>query len=82
MQSLQAFHSKVDGNEQRQAAVRACALDLGAIAALGKQHGFDFTNDEIQSTFSSTGGELTDFELELVNAGAAIDCGTSTSTHG
>jgi predicted ribosomally synthesized peptide with nif11-like leader len=81
-QALQAFRGEVSNSEQLQAAVRACAMDLGAIAALGRKHGFDFTSDEIQSTFSASGGELSDFELEMVSAGTAIDCGTSTSTHG
>ena len=80
MQSLQAFRSKVDGSEQLQAAVRACALDLGAIAALGKKHGYEFTSDEIQSTFSVTGCELTDFELEMVSAGTGDGVGMSSKT--
>ena len=81
-QSLQAFRSKVDGSEQLQAAVRACAMDLGAITELGKKHGYDFTSDDIQSTFSAAGAELTDFELEMVSAGTDGTSGWKSNTHG
>lgn len=82
VQSLQAFRSKVGGSEQLQAAVQACAMNLDAITALGKQHGFEFTSDELQATISNPDDEITDFELDLVNAGSAVDCGGSTMTRG
>lgn len=82
MQSLNEFRGKVNGNAQLEEAVRACGLDLDAMAALGRSQGFEFTRDEIVATFSAPSVELSDLELEMVSGGAAVDCGTSTSTHG
>ena len=72
-ESLQQFRNRVNGTEPLQAAIRACVPDLDAIVALARQHGFESTRDEILSTFSDAEGELSDFELELVNAGNGTD---------
>ena len=69
MQSLQAFRNRVNASEPLQAEMRACGTDVGAMTDLGRKHGYDFTAEEIRAVFIGAAGELTDFELEMVNAG-------------
>jgi len=76
MQSLQDFRQQVNGNAILEAAVKGCltapggALDMNALAALGKDKGFDFSADDVRTAMSSQDDDLSDLELELVSAGA------------
>lgn len=85
MQALQSFREKVGIDTQLQAAAQAClsgrggALDFEAVAALGKQHGYDISASDVKAAISGDGvgllyDELSDLELELVSAGNPINC--------
>ena len=80
VQSLESFRRQVNDSEQLQAAIRACGSDVEGMVAIGKRHGHEFTATEIVSSFSTETAELTDFELELVSAGAVNDPSRRNST--
>jgi predicted ribosomally synthesized peptide with nif11-like leader len=85
MQSLQSFREKVNINPDLEAAIKTClngpdgVLDADAVVALGRQQGFDFSQEELLSAMRGTGGEglseeLSDLELELVSGGNPVNC--------
>jgi len=84
IQSLQSFRQQVNGNNALAAAVKTClsapggALDLEALATLGRKNGYDFSADDVRSAMAATDDELSDLELEVVSAGATRQ-GTSSS---
>ncbi|MGQ0655181.1 MAG: Nif11-like leader peptide family RiPP precursor [Betaproteobacteria bacterium] len=88
LQSLQSFRQQANGNPELEAAVRGClsgpqgALDLGALAALGKRHGFDFSADDVRAAMATSEEELSDFELEVVSAGLPCNTGGAESGWG
>ena len=68
-----AFRKFVNENEsvqeQIQAVSTAGTLNLSELAA---EHGYTFTSEEAQSAWDAAqGGELSDFELEVVSGGGA-----------
>ncbi|MGQ0655184.1 MAG: Nif11-like leader peptide family RiPP precursor [Betaproteobacteria bacterium] len=75
LQSLQSFRKQVNGNAELESAVRGCltgpqgALDLDALAVLGKRSGFDFSAEDVRAAMAATNDELSDLELEVVSAG-------------
>ena len=84
-ESLQLFRTQVNGNAQQEAAVRACltapdgGLDIDALAALGRQGGFDFNADDVRAAMAATDDELSDFELEVVAGGAPTNANFNNS---
>jgi predicted ribosomally synthesized peptide with nif11-like leader len=81
MKALQSFRQQVNGNAQLEAAVRDClsapkgALDIDALAALGRKSGFDFTAEDVRAAMAAPSDGLSDLELEVVSAG----CGGGAS---
>lgn len=76
-QAIAAFREKVKGSpELQQQILSAVRGEPISIVALGKAHGCDFTPDELQQQWAelTAGGELSDFELEVVAAGARFSC--------
>ena len=58
-------------------------VDLGdGIATLGMKHNYFFTSEEVyqHADFLGEGGDLTDFELELISGGQAGGGGGNSST--
>jgi len=49
-------------------------LNLPEAVKLGAQHGFEYSEADIQALFSNDNDELSDFELEMVSAGLPINC--------
>lgn len=83
-QAFGAFREKVNRSPELQqqvlSAVRAVRGEGSGIVALGKAHGCEFTVDEAQQNWTELtagGGELSDFELEVVAAGSGSVSGDS-----
>ena len=74
VEAIDQFRAQVATDPGLQARL-ASALDVGpdALAALGKDCGYDFTAAEASAAVdrARTDGELSDFELELVAGGDA-----------
>ena len=76
--AFEQFRTQVSADKALQTAVAACfsspptegSTGFDKLAALGKSHGFDFTVQEAQGSRGSGDATLSDFELELVSAGA------------
>lgn len=80
IESLNQFREKLSADTELQEAMRGLLgsdgmLDLAAAVALGEQHGFQFTAEDITSAASNDNDELSDFELEMVSAGAPLQSG-------
>ncbi|MBV8190627.1 MAG: Nif11-like leader peptide family RiPP precursor [Alphaproteobacteria bacterium] len=78
IEAVETFREKINVSQELQAELRACvvrngAIDPATIVGLGRENGFDFTTAELESVLG--GGELSDFELELVAAGLRKDDG-------
>jgi hypothetical protein len=76
--ALNDFRRSIRGNEAIEAEVAvllssAGGIDIAGIVALGERHGFSFTEAEVQTYELGKDDELSDFELEIVSAGAAIE---------
>jgi len=77
VENVISFSEKVVGQPQLEVKVRACIegnLNLPALVALGAEHGFTFTEDEVWSIYANDNDELSDFELEMVAAGNPVNC--------
>ena len=78
--NVSAFRAKVNDSEELQATIRdqARAGTLNLVA-LGKEHGFDFTQDEVRELVEQLEGEgeLSEFELELVSGGTSFKVGAT-----
>jgi len=79
-QSLLEFRAKLNASPAlHEEAMRAFAADGEGLVSLGKKHGYAFTKEEALELLAK-GGELSDFELELVAGGNTIDCGNYGGT--
>jgi predicted ribosomally synthesized peptide with nif11-like leader len=79
IEAVETFRETVNASQELRAALRECMsrdamIDPETIVGLGRQNGFDFTPDEVEAVFVQEGGELSEFELELVAAGTPINC--------
>ena len=83
-QAFEQFRSQVSTNPALQAAVAACFTSATSsdsngsngftkLAALGKSHGFDFTEAQARQATAAGTATLSDFELELVSGGNSED---------
>ena len=78
IQAFEQFRTQVNADKALQASVAACfsspptegSTGFDKLAALGKSHGFDFTAQDVQGRMGTGDATLSDFELELVSAGA------------
>jgi predicted ribosomally synthesized peptide with nif11-like leader len=74
-QALSDFRGAVESSRELQNEVRAelAKGDSADFAALGRQHGFEFTAEEFNEGYSAgrSHGELTPFEMEMVSGGGA-----------
>jgi len=74
IESVNEFREKIKNNSELEAVVRGLfgsdgMLDLPAAVKLGEQHGFTFSESDIDAAFANDNDELSDFELEMVSAG-------------
>jgi len=81
IQSVNEFRNKVKGNAELENELRGLvgtdgALDMPAAIKLGEQHGYTISADDIVAVFANDDEELSDFELEMVSAGASVSCGS------
>ena len=72
--AVNEFREKIGADNAIEAAVRGMlgedgVIDLAGVVALGKQHGYAFTENDIVTVFDSDDTELSEFELEMVSAG-------------
>lgn len=84
-EAVRLFIKKVEQDEKLQAIVldgfeskETTTLNL---ADLGREHGFEFTEEEgleVWSEFQNK-EELSDFALELVSGGAPVNCNSGTN---
>jgi len=84
IESVNEFRDKVKNSPELETVLRELffsdgRLDLPGAVKLGEQHGFSFSEDEIVALFANDNDELSDFELEMVSAGAPINCNSGTS---
>ena len=64
------FRQAVTEDEELQDEIRATAAGGGLdLTVVGARHGFEFTAAELNEVAKEIGGELTDFELEMVAGG-------------
>jgi len=79
--AAQAFREEVSRDAELQELVRSAFASgsVGALIARASERGFDFTAEELEATASTVDreAELSDFELELVSAGIAVNCSQS-----
>ena len=72
--ATEAFRAKINASEELQDTIRA-RLGAGTLdlVALGKEQGFDFTQDEAKALIDQLEeeGELSEFELEVVSGGGS-----------
>ncbi|MDF1662877.1 MAG: Nif11-like leader peptide family RiPP precursor [Planctomycetota bacterium] len=67
------FRAHVDANQDLQDSIRDQMADGNLnLINIGKEHGFEFTDEELKEITDQ--GELSDFELELVSGGIAVSC--------
>jgi len=69
-----AFRGKVANTPELEAQIRACLAGGGGKAGLVRlaaEHGYSFTEQDIEAAFANDNDELSDFELEMVSAGGA-----------
>ena len=85
-ESAVKFREKVSATPELQAKVRNAisqGKDLSEAVALGKQTGFTFTEQEAEEVLATTSqGELSDFELEMVAGGKGSQNAPSQSSGG
>ena len=69
-----AFRTFVNENESVQEQIKGAASDESfSLVALAAEHGYTFTSEEAQSAWDAAqGGELSDFELEVVSGGVLV----------
>jgi predicted ribosomally synthesized peptide with nif11-like leader len=79
MQSLRDFRAKINETPALQAAIRPYLypqLVTYHVARMGKENGFDFTQEEVMDLFDAEltrpSRELSDYELELVAGGSVL----------
>ena len=73
-----SFREALNGSSEMQDKIRANpALNLVSFAA---EAGFEFTADELAQVADEVGGELTDFELEVVSGGTSTTYSRTTNT--
>ena len=80
IEALEQFRAKLATDAVLQKACLA-AMSSGKqadVLAEGRKLGLEFTEAEIQQTMGDA--ELSEFELELVSAGSAVDCGNNGGT--
>ena len=78
-QAFEQFRTQVSTDKALQAAVAACfssptssdSNGFDKLAALGKSHGFDFTEAQARQATAAGTATLSDFELELVSGGSS-----------
>lgn len=73
VESIEKFRERVNDDRSLQPAfLEAFAQGPAALATLAKTQGFEFSEAEASSALAelSKGGDLSDFELELVSGGA------------
>ena len=76
-QAFEQFRNQVSADKALQAAVAACfssppsdgPTGFDKLVALGKSHGFDFTEAQAREATAPGTGMLSDLELELVSGG-------------
>ena len=74
IESAKAFREYVQNNPHVEAEIRNTFLKEGSVdnSAIAKRYGYDFTVDEGNAAWAEVaeaGGELSDFELEMVSGG-------------
>ena len=79
LQALRDFRAKVNQDPAIQETARphmSPIVDKGYVVDLGKQHGFEFTTEEVEeeigNIMANPDRELADFELELVAGGGGL----------
>ena len=85
MTDFQTFRNAVLGDEDLQDEVMSVVMTATAnssglgdgIATLAKNHGYTITSDEVyaHADFLGQGGDLTDFELEMISGGTRRQAG-------
>ncbi len=85
-QNLEAFRKAIDENPAIQQEItslfeQAKAIDYSALSELGKRYNFTFTPVDAEQCYQDMveNDELTDFELEMVAAGAGAGTYTAKS---
>ncbi len=81
------FRAMVNETPALQSAIRELMnddglLDLAGTKKLGQQHGYLFEENDIEVLIANDNDELSDFELELVSAGAPINCDSGSQNIG
>ena len=74
VQAALAFRRKVNDDPTLQRKVRDAVKAQGFVdaVALGKAHGFEFTQAEVSQISKDDNLELTEFELEMVSGGTTL----------
>ncbi len=77
--NITEFREKVAADPAIQLEVRklmgvAGSPDLAGLVELGTKNGCQFSEQEVSDLFANDNDELSDFEMEMVSAGFAVDC--------
>lgn len=79
-EAVRLFRDKIGQDEQLQSILRVAFETMDDqlnLVDLAREYGFEFTEEEGLAALQEAreGGELSDFELELVTAGGPVNCG-------
>jgi len=80
-EAVRLFIEKVEQDEKLQSQVLAAFETNQNVSGLGRQQGFEFTEEEGYEVWEEVQGEdeLSDFALELVAGGLPINCSTGSN---